>query len=80
MKPLFLSSLLFGPSANEWLDFAILFGAFVLVAVGTLVWVLAIKKKRRRKRKHRTRHRQTLAETGGLPPVKDDIRPRSPSE
>lgn len=77
MKILFLSSLLFGPSADEWLDFAILFGAFLLVAIGTLVWVFAIQKKRRRKRKHRSRKRTTLAETGGLPPIKDDIHPRN---
>lgn len=56
---------------------ALLFGgAILLPAICVLIWALFFKKKRRHKRKHRRhssknrRMNPTLAETGGLPPVR----------
>jgi hypothetical protein len=65
-----------GPMTGQWADFFILVGAFVLVAIGALIWILYFRKTRRkRKRRHSHRHGQrsinpTLAETGGLPPAR----------
>jgi len=59
-----------------WVDFFIMAGVFVLIAVGALIWVFYFRK-RRRKRRHKHRHERrrravnpTLAQTGGLPPTR----------
>jgi len=64
-----------------WVDFFIMVGVFAVIALGGLIWVFYLRKK---KRKHRhKRHRRerrlanpTLAQTGGLPPT----RPPEPPE
>jgi len=68
-----------------WVDFFIMVGAFALVAIGALIWVLFFRKPGRRRRKHRHRHERlspnpTLAQNGGLPPVRQEETParRSP--
>jgi hypothetical protein len=53
--------------------------ALVLVGfVAVFFWSLAFKKKRRRKRKHHGHDRinPTLAQVGGLPPVRAEDAPR----
>ena len=57
-----------------WVDFFVMLGVFLLIALGALIWVVYFRKKKR-KRRHKHRHRRerrsanpTLAETGGLPP------------
>jgi len=64
-----------------WVDFFIMAGVFVLIAIGALIWVVYFRKRGRRRR-HKPRHRRerrsinpTLAQTGGLPPA----RPTPPS-
>ena len=65
-----------GPMTEAWVDFFIMIGAFMLVAIGALIWVFYFRKKRRKhRRKHGHRHERhsinpTLAQTGGLPPAK----------
>jgi hypothetical protein len=68
----------------QWLNFLIMAGVLLFVALGCLVWfVLFRKKKKRRKRRplHYQREQQvhpTLAETGGLPPPRSR-RPPGPN-
>jgi hypothetical protein len=59
---------------SGWIEFFIMAGAFLLVAGGSLIWLLYLRKPRRQ-RKHRHHRRRcslpaTLAQTGGLPPVR----------
>ena len=62
----------------QWLNFLAMFIALVLGTFGVLLWAVMIRKKRRRKHKHHKRGEQrgerkpnpTLAETGGLPPLR----------
>jgi hypothetical protein len=63
-----------------WVDFFIMTGAFVLVGIGVLIWILFFRKSGRRRRKHRHRHEHrppnpTLAQSGGLPPVRQEEKP-----
>jgi hypothetical protein len=77
MNATFLSKLT--PAEIQWLDFSIFFGAFAIVAIATLVWYFRFRNKKKRRRKHHRHHRQikpTLAQTGGLPPVRQ---PENPS-
>jgi peptidoglycan/LPS O-acetylase OafA/YrhL len=74
-----------GRISPAWADFFIMVGAFALVAIGALIWVLFFRKPGRRRRKHRHRHERlspnpTLAQNGGLPPVRQEETParRSP--
>lgn len=67
----------------QWLNFLAMFIALVLGAFGVLLWVVMFRKKRRRKHHKRRERREpskpnpTLAEVGGLPP----LRPReTPSD
>jgi hypothetical protein len=59
---------------SGWIEFFIMAGAFLLVAGGSLIWLLYLRKPRRqRKHRHHRRRRSlpvTLAQTGGLPPVR----------
>jgi hypothetical protein len=52
-----------------WADFLVVIGATVLVASLALVWAVFFHKRRRRR--HKNRHlNPTLAQVGGLPPVR----------
>jgi heme/copper-type cytochrome/quinol oxidase subunit 2 len=76
MNVIFLSMLT--PGEMQWLDFSVFFGAFVLVAIATLVWYFRFRNKKSRRRKHRHHRRQikpTLAQTSGLPPVRHPENP-----
>ena len=62
-------------SPIQWqlLEFAIFGGMFLLIATGTLIWFFFFRKRRRRVRKSRSERSQlnpTLAQKGGLPPVR----------
>jgi hypothetical protein len=71
--------LLAGVLAERLLAEYLLFGVvFVVLAGAVFFWALVIRKpRRRRKRHHRARSTRnpTLAETRGLPPLRDDRRP-----
>jgi hypothetical protein len=64
-----------GHLTPEVVDFFLMTGALVLVAIGALIWTFFLRKRgRRRRRKSRHRHERllpnpTLAQNGGLPPV-----------
>ena len=67
--------------APEWLDFFVMIGVLLVLATCVLVWVVYFRKGGRKHRRHRRHHERraanpTLAETGGLPP----LRPPEPSE
>ena len=70
-----------GSLPPEWVDFFIMAGAIALVAIGALTWVFYFRKRarrRRRKSRHRHEHRlrnPTLAQNGGLPPVRREEKP-----
>ena len=67
------------PSVLSWLNFFLVTGAILLGLVAVLIWAFYFRKnKRKRKRKHR-HHRDgksqinpTLAEKGGLPPIRKE--------
>jgi len=53
-----------------WADFLAVIGAIILVALSALVWAVFFHKRRRRR--HKNHHlNPTLAQVGGLPPVRD---------
>jgi hypothetical protein len=60
----------------QWLNFLAMAGGILLVAVACLLWFTLFRKKRphhkRRQRKHREPRKlnPTLAESGGLPPIR----------
>jgi len=62
----------------SWMDFFIMTGAIALVAIGALIWTFYFRKPgRRRRRKSHHRHERrppnpTLAQNGGLPPVRPE--------
>jgi hypothetical protein len=69
-----------GRMTPEWVDFFIMVGAFLLVAIGALIWLFFLRKPGKRRRKHRHRHEHhssitTLAQKGGLPPVRHEEKP-----
>ena len=70
-----------GPMTTTWVDFFIMAGVFVLIAIGALIWVFYFRKKGRKHRHKHRHHRErrsvnpTLAQTGGLPPPRP---PESP--
>jgi hypothetical protein len=61
---------------NQWLNFLAIAAALLLVAVGALIWLVKFRKRRKRKyRHHQHKERKlnpTLAESGGLPPVREE--------
>jgi peptidoglycan/LPS O-acetylase OafA/YrhL len=70
----------------QWLNFLAMAAVILLVAAGTLVWYVVFRKGRKpRKRKHRRHHREqralnpTLAQSGGLPPVRKEENPEAPA-
>jgi hypothetical protein len=60
----------------QWINFLAVAGGMLLGSIGVLIWFLAFRKKRKRKRKlHHHERRQlnpTLAQTGGLPPLREE--------
>jgi hypothetical protein len=67
--------LVMGP-LPQWLNFLVMAVVVLVVAVGSLIWLTMFRKKRRRKRRHRSQEKRqlnpTLAETGGLPPAREE--------
>jgi hypothetical protein len=64
----------------EWVDFLIMLATFVVVAIGAMIWVLFFRKPGKLRRKHRHHHEHlssnpTLAENGGLPPIRPGEKP-----
>jgi hypothetical protein len=71
-----------GRMAPEWVDFFIMTSTFALVGIGMLIWVFFFRKPGRQRRKHHHRHEHrssnpTLAQNGGLPPVRQEEKPFS---
>ena len=69
-----------GRMAPEWVDFLIMAGAIMLVALGALIWVFFIRKPKRRRRKYHHHHDRrlpnpTLAQNRGLPPIRQTAKP-----
>ena len=66
---------------SDWVEFLALAGAIILVAIGALIWTFFLRKRKRRRR-HKSRHRHerrlpnlTVAQNGGLPPVRQEGKP-----
>ncbi len=69
-----------GRMPPAWADFFIMVGAFALVGIGSLIWIFFFRMSARRRRKRRHRHEHlspnpTLAQSGGLPPVRPEEKP-----
>ena len=69
----------------QWVNFLALFAVIVLAAFAVFLWAVFFRKKKR-KRKHRSRHRHeerklnpTLAESGGLPPAREEKNTDAPT-
>jgi hypothetical protein len=60
--------------STRWMNFFIIAGVVVLASLAALGLALIVGKSRKKKRRHRHHHRSrvTLAETGGLPPLRKD--------
>ncbi len=67
----------------QWLNFLVMAGSLLLVAFGALIWFLALRNKKKRKRKPRHHEKRqlnpTLAEAGGLPPLREEKKTDTPS-
>jgi heme/copper-type cytochrome/quinol oxidase subunit 2 len=66
-----------------WMDFFMMAGVFVLVLISALIWLFFFRKTRKRRRKYRQHHKYrlpniTLAQTGGLPPVRREEKSPGP--
>lgn len=62
------------PVETDFVNVAILFGVVALVSFFALVYHFKIHNRKRRKRKHkhsRAQGRNSLAQRGGLPPVRE---------
>lgn len=71
MNLMIIMSVLLSPAETTALDFGVMFGLFLLVALVTLWWFYGRKGKRRRKRKHHhSRRHLSRADVGGLPSVR----------
>jgi uncharacterized iron-regulated membrane protein len=76
-------NVLTSPSATasaDWLIYLAGLLALGLILAGTVFWVMARKSgqkpaRRRRKHRHHRRHNPTLAQTTGLPPLRDPNQP-----
>jgi hypothetical protein len=69
---------LFGVMNNllpAWTDFLIVVGSTVLFALAVLVWVVFSRKKTRHRHKNRRHLNPTLAQVGGLPPMRHGEKP-----
>ncbi len=67
-----------GPSA-DWLVFLVMLSAIGLGISIVVVWMVVFrpkgKKKRKRRHRHHRQHNPTLAESGGLPPLRGPHEP-----
>jgi hypothetical protein len=70
----------------DWLDFLAMALAIAFVGLGALLWIVFFRKKIRRRRKHHRRHHReeykpnpTLAQSGGLPPVREEKNTDAPT-
>jgi cytochrome c biogenesis protein CcdA len=70
-----------GRLTPEWVDFFIMAGSILLVAIGALIWTFFLRKRRPRRRRKSSHHHEhrlpnpTLAQDGGLPPVHQKGKP-----
>jgi hypothetical protein len=60
----------------QWANFLAMALAVLLAAVSALIWLVAFRKKRKRKYRSHNSHKPrklnpTLAESGGLPPARE---------
>jgi len=74
----------------QWVNFLVMVVALLLALIGSLLWVVMSRKRRRRKPRKRHKHQKlkqprekrknnpTLAETGGLPPIREVELPGDP--
>ncbi len=69
-----IADLTLSQAGSQWLYYLAVFASVIVGTVAVFIWVLFFKTKRRRKRKHHGhgRIRPTLAESGGLPPLRED--------
>jgi hypothetical protein len=73
------------PSHSSTFEAIAIFGTIILVTLMVFVWAVLSRTRPHRRRSHHQRHRRpeqlprkpTLAETGGLPPVRHDEPPPS---
>lgn len=67
-----------GPAA-DWLMFIVMLAAIGLGVGTVVVWMFVFRpKSKKRRKRHQRRHRRhnpTLAQSGGLPPVRDSNQP-----
>jgi ABC-type transporter Mla subunit MlaD len=61
-------------------DFLIVIGTTVLVALAVLVWVVFFRRIPRRRHKNRRYLNPTLAQIGGLPPIRREEKPSGQSQ
>ena len=61
----------------QWLNFLAMATGILVAAIGALLWFVTFRKKGKRKRRH-CHHQEkrqlnpTLAQTGGLPPIREN--------
>lgn len=72
-----------GRMTTEWMDCFIMLGAFLLILTGVVICFFYFRKTRHHHRKHRHHHESrlphlTLAQTGGLPPIRQADKPPGP--
>ena len=67
----------------QWLNFLAMALGVMVAAVGALLWFGMFRKKGKRKRRHHSHEKRrinpTLAETGGLPPVRESDTKNTPT-
>jgi hypothetical protein len=66
-----------------WVNFFVMTGAFLLVALGGLIWMFFFRPSRRRRRKHRHHHQPHPADfafpqKNGLPPDRREAKISAP--
>jgi hypothetical protein len=71
-----------GQLSTEWVDLLIVMGSIGLVLLVAFCWALFFRrnvKRRIRRRKRRRSLNPTLAETGGMPPIREEKKPGAPA-
>lgn len=70
---------------SVWAGVLVVFGAAILVTLSALVWIVVFRKSARHRHRRRRPHNDgqqplnpTLAEAGGLPPVREDRKSSQP--
>jgi hypothetical protein len=67
------------PSGSNVGQAIIYFGALFLVGLGFFAWAILFHRQRRRRSSSGRSRNRTLAEAGGLPPVRTEKQPLSPA-